>query len=176
MYLYSRYIGIPFNKIENMVKIFKESNQQIKDITHDLVKETNNLISPVFMLEFINFWNNTFGDLEKNPIIHKEHKFDIDLKANIIEVTIEIKPVQLKKTVLNFHKSRNFSSHLDIYVMDIIDGIEKPVNLIFKEIREALCTIFGAFQIILKMYIFCWFQNLVFTQVNYSQVNRHKKV
>ncbi len=55
MYLYSRYIGIPFNKIENMVKIFKESNQQIKDITHDLVKETNNLISPVFMLEFINF-------------------------------------------------------------------------------------------------------------------------
>ncbi len=145
MYLYPRHIGIPlpFKKIESMVKTFKESDQQIKDITHDLVKETNNLISAVFIPEFINSCKNTFGNLEKtlekNPIItiiHNKHNLNIDLKANTIEVTIDIKPVHLKKTVSDFHKSRNLSSHLDIYVVDNIDDIEKPVNLIIKEIRE----------------------------------------
>lgn len=145
MYLYPRHIGIPLpiKKIENMVKIFKESNQQITDITNDLVREINNLISVVFMPEFVNSCKNSFGNLEKtlekNPnikIVHKEHIFDIDLKANTIEVTIDIKPVHLKKTVSDFHKSRNFSSHLDIYVVDNIDDIDKPVNLIIKEIRE----------------------------------------
>lgn len=145
MFLYPRHIGIPlpFKKIENMVKTFKESDQQIKDITHDVVKETNNLISAVFIPEFINSCKNTFGNLEKtlekNPIItiiHNKHNLNIDLKANAIEVIIDIKPVHLKKTVSDFHKSRNLSSHLDIYVVDNIDDIEKPVNLIIKEIRE----------------------------------------
>ncbi len=145
MYLYPRHIGIPlpYKKIENIVKSFKESNQQIKDITHDVVKETNNLISAVFMPEFVNSCKNTFGNFEKNieknpiiTIIHKEYRFDINLKANTIEVTVEIKSVYLKKTVSDFHKSRNFSSHLDIYVVDNIDDIEKPVNLVIKEIRE----------------------------------------
>ncbi|MFG6358176.1 MAG: ATP-binding protein, partial [Acetatifactor sp.] len=94
IYLYPRHIGIPLqiNKIENMVKNFKESNQQITDITNDLVKEINDLISVVFMPEFVNSCKNTFGNLEKmlekNPhikIFHNEHRFDIDLKANTIE-------------------------------------------------------------------------------------------
>ncbi len=77
--------------------------------------------------------------LEKNPhikIFHNEHRFDIDLKANTIEVTINIKPVHLKKTISDFHKSRNYSSHLDIYVVDNIEDIDKPVNLIIKEISD----------------------------------------
>ena len=145
IYLYPRHIGIPLqiNKIENMVKNFKESNQQITDITNDLVKEINDLISVVFMPEFVNSCKNTFGNLEKmlekNPhikIFHNEHRFDIDLKANTIEVTINIKPVHLKKTISDFHKSRNYSSHLDIYVVDNIEDIDKPVNLIIKEISD----------------------------------------
>lgn len=145
MYLYPRHIGIPMplKKVESMVKTFIESDQQIKDITDDIVQEANNLISSVFMPEFLNSCKNTFGNLEKtlenNPlitIVHKEHSFVIDLKASTIDGSIEIKPVHLKKTVSDFHKSRNLSSHLDIYVVDDIDNIEKPVDLILKEIKD----------------------------------------
>lgn len=145
MYLYPRHIGIqmPLKKIENMVKAFIESNQKTKDITHDIVLEANNLISSVFMPEFINSCKNTFGNLEKtlekNPtisIVHKEYNFTIDLKASTVEGSMKIKPVYLKKTVSDFHKSRNLSSHLDIYVVDNIETIEKPVGLILKKIQD----------------------------------------
>ncbi|MCM1231851.1 MAG: AAA family ATPase [Ruminococcus flavefaciens] len=144
MYLYPRHIGIPlpFIEIESMIKAFKESDQQTRDITDDIVKETNNLISAVFIPEFINSCKNTFGNLEKtlekNPtitVIHNNHTLCIDLKASTVEVAIDIKPVHLKKTISDFHKSRNLSSHLDIYVVENIDDIENPVKLIIKEIR-----------------------------------------
>ena len=142
MYLYPRHIGIsmPVKSIENMVQTFIESGEQMKDITNDIVIEVYKLISSTFMPEFVNSCKNTFGNIEKtldkNPLItidYNEYKFIIDLKNNKIDGTIKIKPVHLKKTVSDFHKSRNLSSHLDIYV---VEDIEKPVNLIFKEIRD----------------------------------------
>ena len=46
---------------------------------------------------------------------------------------INIKPVRLKRTDSDFHKSRNSLSHLDIYV---VNDIEKPTELVFQEIQK----------------------------------------
>lgn len=142
IYIYPREIDIsmPEEKIERMVCAFMDSDEQIRDITQDIVLEVNNLISSAFMPEFMNSCKNTFGNLEKtldkNPKItidYNEYNFIIDLKTSRIKGTISMKPVRLKKTVSNFHKSRNSARHLDIYV---VDNVEKPAGLVFKEIQK----------------------------------------
>lgn len=142
IYLYPRRIDIslPEEKIESMVRVFMESDEQIKDITSDIVLEVNKLMSTAFMPEFMNSCKNTFGNLEKTlekePVItidYKEYNFVIDLKNGKVNGVINIKPIRLKKTDSDFHKSRNSSSHLDIYV---VDNIEKPSELVFQEIQK----------------------------------------
>lgn len=142
MYLYPRHIDIslPEKKIENIVQTFMESDEQVRDITSDIVLEVNKLISTAFMPEFMNSCKNTFGNLEKTlekePLItidYKEYNFVIDLKNYKVNGTTNIKPVLLKKTDSDFHKSRNSSSHLIIYV---VNNIEKPTELVFQEILK----------------------------------------
>lgn len=142
MYIYPCRIDVslPEEKIENMVRTFMESDEQIKDITSEIVLEVNKLISSTFLPEFMNSCKNTFGNLEKTlekePIITidcKEYNFVIDLKSCKVTGTTNIKPVLLKKTDSDFHKSRNLSSHLDIYV---VNNLEKPAELVFQEIQK----------------------------------------
>lgn len=142
MYLYPRHIDVSLHKekIENMIRAFIESKDQIKDITSDIVLEVNKLISVAFMPEFMNSCKNTFGNLEKTlvkgpviTIIYGEYHFVIDLKNGKISGKIDIKPVRLKRTDSDFHKSRNSVSHLDIYVLN---DIEKPTELVFQEIQK----------------------------------------
>lgn len=142
IYLYPRRIDIslPEEKIESMIRTFMESDEQIKDITFDIVEEVNKLMSMAFMPEFMNSCKNTFGNLEKTlekePLItidYKEYNFVIDLKKGKVSGVIKIKPVRLKKTDSDFHKSRNSASHFDIYVAG---DVEKPTELIFQEIQK----------------------------------------
>lgn len=142
MYLFPRQIDVlmPEEKVENIVRTFMESDEQVRDITKDIVTEVNNLITSAFMPEFLNSCKNTFGNLqktlEKNPRItvdYKEYNFVLDLNTSKITGTINMKPVRLKKTKSTFHKSRNSSCYLDIYV---VNNVEIPADLIFKEIQK----------------------------------------
>nr|WP_296044134.1 AAA family ATPase [uncultured Blautia sp.] len=142
MYLYSRAIDIPLidENIGNLVQSFMDSDEDIKDITQDIVKEVYSLLSASYMPEFMNSCKNTFGNLEKtlenNPEIkiqYNEYESVLNLKESKMTGTINFKPVRLKKTVSDFHKSRNSKEHLDIYV---VDNTEKPVELILEKIEK----------------------------------------
>lgn len=142
MYLYSRAIDIPLidENIGNLVQSFMDSDEDTKDITQDIVKEVYSLLSASYMPEFMNSCKNTFGNLEKtlenNPEIkiqYNEYESVLNLKESKMTGTINFKPVRLKKTVSDFHKSRNSKEHLDIYV---VDNTEKPVELILEKIEK----------------------------------------
>lgn len=144
IYLYSRTSDVPKHKenVKNMVYQFIESEEQIKDITTYISREVDELISASFMPEFMNSCKNTFGNLEKtlqnNPKIVikcEEYEFLLDLKESKIFTTIEKekKPVRLKRSLSDFHKSRNSKNHLDIYV---VSDVEKPTELIFEEVQR----------------------------------------
>ena len=65
MYLYSRAIDIPLidENIGNLVQSFMDSDEDIKDITQDIVKEVYSLLSASYMPEFMNSCKNTFGNV-----------------------------------------------------------------------------------------------------------------
>lgn len=94
------------------------------------------------MPELINSCNNTFGNLEKTleqvPIIRvkiKKIEFEIFLNSKEIKGTLDLKPIRLKKTESDFHKSRKYETHLDIYVAS---NIENPVSLMCEQIQMKL--------------------------------------
>lgn len=142
MLIYPRHIHVNMSgeKIENLIREFINSSEQTKDITNDIIMQVNDMICSSFMPEFINSCKNTFGNLERtlenNPIIllhYDEVDLTIDLKENKIRGGMKIKPIILKKTNSDFHKSRNSATRFDIYV---VDNIEKPAEIIFSEMRK----------------------------------------
>ena len=142
MLIYPRHITVNMSeeKIENLIKEFIDSSEQTKEITRDITQLVIDMICSSFMPEFINSCKNTFGNLdrtlENNPIIilcYDEFDLTIDLKENKIHGGMKVKPIILKKTNSDFHKSRNSATHFDIYV---VDNIERPAEIIFNEMRR----------------------------------------
>ena len=141
MLIYPRHITINTSKIENLVREFINSSEQTKDITNDTINQVNDMICSSFMPEFINSCKNTFGNIERtlenSPIIvlsYDEFDLTIELKKSKIHVdNMKAKPIFLKKTNSDFHKSRNLTNHFDIYV---VDNIERPAEIIFHKMRE----------------------------------------
>lgn len=127
-------------RVENLLTLFIQSDDDVLDITQYIIDEVNTLITMTYMDEFMNSCRNTFGNLEKTlekdpqiEIEYKEYKFDFDLKGNKVTGHINMKPVRLKKTTSDFHKSRNSKNHLDIYVVEKMDS---PESIIFEQIQK----------------------------------------
>ena len=85
---------------------------------------------------------NTFGAyeeiLKQNPVIKLQldgaNEYTFLLNENKMEINIEAKKVFLKKTISDFHKSRNNKGHYDIYVYE--NHINTPTNLLMEKINE----------------------------------------
>lgn len=127
-------------KMKNLIQTFIDSKSEIKDITNDVVDGINEIISAFYMTEFLNSCKNTFGNLEKTlerkpkiTVKGEDYILYIDLKENRIEAKLNIKPIRLKRSTSDFHKSRNTKDYLDIYV---VDSIEKPLELVLDKIQE----------------------------------------
>lgn len=134
------------NNLEKIVQDFMDSSEPIKDITNVVVCEVYNALKNAFLDEFMNSCENTFGNLDKTladePMIHIHYgayKFFIDLKKRKMEGSIDIKPIFLKKTESDFHKSRKCKERLDIYV---VSDIKQPVHLIIEQIVKYLSSWF----------------------------------
>lgn len=135
-------VEVSEEEIKKIVDEFIASSSTSKDITDVIIKGFYKVFSDVFLPEFLNSCKNTFGNfessLESNPIIHiKYHQFsfDISLKNKRISGDVEAKIIKLRKTESDFHKSRNFKDHLDIYV---VSDDEQPTKLIIQQIIEKL--------------------------------------
>ena len=148
VYLYPHRIdtSLPEGRLESLVRIFMESEEQIKDITPDIVAEVSNFVTLAVMPVFINSCKNTFGNFEKNleenPVItidYNEYHFEIRLKTGAANGVIDIKPVFLKKMNSAEEKIDNTSTDLVIYAGD---QIEKNLELIDEEIYKILMRFF----------------------------------
>lgn len=142
LYLYPRHLDLsmPREKLEYMIKTFMESDEKVKDITSAILSEFNRLIATAFMPTFMNACENTFGNLEKTlekePLItidYEEYHFTINLKNGEVNGNTNIKPVLLKKTDSDFHKSRKASNQLTIFV---VDNPAIPSELVLQEIQN----------------------------------------
>ncbi len=136
------HVEISLKEPENTVQHFIESGKSSETITDLVIRETYRALENVLMPEFMNSCGNTFGNLEKTlenrPVIqvsHGKYTFEMDLKAKKITGGIAAKEVRLKRTESDFHKSRNYDQHLDIYVTT---SCEQPAQLIGKEIQQHL--------------------------------------
>lgn len=148
VYLYPHHIdsSLPEGRLESLVRIFMESNEQTKDITQDIVAEVSYLTGLAVMPVFLNSCRNTFGNfeiiLENNPVItidYDSYHYEIDLKAGTINGKIGRKPVRLCKTGTNLQKPANTLDYLDIYVSD---QTEKNMELILEQINFTFMKFF----------------------------------
>ena len=95
-----------------------------------------------WLSEWLDSLENTFGTfsgiLEEKPYIRLEEEdgwcFIIYLQEQKIELCIPMKPVYLKKTSSDFHKSRNCKDRFDIYVYG--NKVETPIQIIGEKERE----------------------------------------
>ena len=138
------YVQNDFSKkeVESLVRDFLASKETTKDVSVFLVQEVYKNLGSILLPELINSCNNTFGNLEKTleqvPIIRvkiKKIEFEIFLNSKEIKGTLDLKPIRLKKTESDFHKSRKYETHLDIYVAS---NIENPVSLMCEQIQMKL--------------------------------------
>lgn len=148
-HLYKNISFIPFDpfgsskkELDDLVNDFMVSNESTRDISNIVALLVYKELGDILLDVFINSCGNTFGNLEKNleqePIIKVEHdifKFEINLKLKEIKGTIDPKIIRLVRTVSDFHKSRDYADHLDIYV---VSEIEQPVLVIYEQIRKKL--------------------------------------
>lgn len=148
VYLYPHHVdsSLPEGRLESLVRIFMESEEQTKDITQDIVAEVSYLTGLAVMPVFLNSCRNTFGNfeiiLENNPVITIDYDcyhYEIDLKAGTINGKIDRKPVRLRKTDSNLQKPVNTLDYLDIYVSE---QIEKNLESILEQINFTLMKFF----------------------------------
>lgn len=130
-------------KVLQIVSEFAEDERVWeKDITETVVEFYTKRLEREWLLEWLDSLENTFGTfsriLEENPYIHLENeddwRFTIYLKEQKIELYMPIKPVYLKKTSSDFHKSRNCKDRFDIYVYG--NKVEAPIQIIEEKERE----------------------------------------
>ncbi len=126
--------------LKKLVQQFVDNNKIEKDVTDKVRYLLYSWISEMILPYFMNVCENTFGNFEKllegNPHIYielEELKLDINMARETIEGNVELLPIRLKKTESGRHASRQYSTHLDVYVYQ--GEIERPVNVIGNWIR-----------------------------------------
>lgn len=145
------YIARENTPVENLVMSFAEDEKlKEKDITENIMQIFSTRLEGEVLNELEDSFRNTFGTydliIEKKPVITFEISEDVSctfyMKEKKILSKIKIKPVYLKKTNSDFHKSRDGKKKLDIYVFDG-NHISSAINLIedkINDIKELFAT------------------------------------
>jgi len=128
--------------IEEVVKDFSMEKTYSKEITGLVLSEYEKILENFLLKEFRASLRNTFGTYEKmidhNPKITLDvgegSNYVLLLKDNKVKADIDTKKVYLKKTTSEFHKSRNYKEHYDIYVKDNL--ISTPIKLVRQRISD----------------------------------------
>lgn len=143
-----RYRNTP-EALELVSNFADNENEQEQEITRQLIEFYVTRLEQEWLPELMNSFENTFGTfakiLKEKPLIHMEMETgiscDIHPLERRIDLKMQMKPIYLKKTNSNFHKSRDTKSRLDIYVYE--NFVETPLQLIEQqlyEINRAFCN------------------------------------
>lgn len=130
---------------ELVIKFAENETTNEKDITQNLIDIFSSILEEDVLSELENSLRNTFGTYDsiimKNPIVTIEISERIscifDMKDRKIQSSITVKPVFLKKTNSNFHKSRDGKRRMDIYVFDR-NQVSSAIDLIKEKIYEII--------------------------------------
>lgn len=126
-----------------------DANVREKNITGEIIGLYAKRLEQEWLPEWLNSLENTFGTfskiLEEKPYVIMEGingwKLAIYLQEQKIDFDIRIKPIYLKRSSSDFHKSRNGIDRFDIYVynnrveasIQIIEEKEWEIQKIFEE-------------------------------------------
>lgn len=133
----------PLTPIEKLVIAFsKDESLDVKDISEELIEIYTELLERAIYPRLVNSFQNTFGTysqiLPEKPEIRLEVSENIhcifDLEHDKLTIRMKRKPTRLRKTISEFHKSRNGKEQLDIYVFQ--NHVSVPANLIEEEILK----------------------------------------
>ena len=129
-------------EIQAVVDFAVNKKVQIEDISKKLEEICAGKLAQRLFPAIIDSLNNTFGTfetmLEENPTI--EIRTDDKLKCILlfreekIELQLNRKPTRLRKSLSEFHKSRNGKEQLDIYVYQ--NHVNAPVELVMQEVAN----------------------------------------
>lgn len=139
---YKRYYHGNQSALQMVSEFADDESAWEKDITEAVMEFYTKRLEREWLLEWLDSLENTFGTfsriLGKKPYICLENgddwSFTIYLQEQRIELYMPIKPVYLKKTSSDFHKSRNCKDRFDIYVYG--NKIEAPIQIIEEKERE----------------------------------------
>ncbi|MCH5248857.1 MAG: AAA family ATPase [Lachnospiraceae bacterium] len=133
----------PLTPIEMLVVAFsREESRDVLDISEELIEIYTELLERAIYPRLVNSFQNTFGTysqiLFEKPEIRLEVSESIhcifDLEHEKLTLRMKRKPTRLRKTISEFHKSRNGKEQLDIYVCQ--NHVSTPANLIEEEILK----------------------------------------
>lgn len=146
LYLYHKriYYVRENSSVGRLVMDFAEDDSmKEKDITEDVINIFSARLESEILNELEESLRNTFGTydliIEKKPVFLFEVSEDVSctfyMQEKKIRSEIKIKPIYLKKTNSDFHKSRDGKKRLDIYVFDG-NHISSAINLIEDRIND----------------------------------------
>ena len=129
-------------EVQMVVNFAMNKEIQIEDISEKLEDICAGKLMQRLLPEMIDSLSNTFGTyetmVEQDPTI--EVTIDNKLKCMLlfrqekIELQLDRKPTRLRKSLSEFHKSRNGKEQLDIYVYQ--NHVNVPVELVVQEIAS----------------------------------------
>lgn len=123
---------------------------EIKDISEHLISYLSIQLEEELMEELSKSFENTFGIydqiLQENPeiILDLEHGIlcKLDMKHKKMKLNMQVKPVFLKKSGSEFHKSRENKKRYDIYVFE--NHISTPIELVERRLADVKATFYRA--------------------------------
>lgn len=139
---YKRYYQDDYRILQMISEFVDDKDVWEKNITDMLLELYARRLEKEWLSEWLDSLENTFGTfsriLEEKPYIRLEEEdgwcFIIYLQEQKIELCIPMKPVYLKKTSSDFHKSRNCKDRFDIYVYG--NKVETSIQIIGEKERE----------------------------------------
>lgn len=133
-------------EVEKFVMGFAmDDNQNEVDITDEIIKCMASRLKTDMVQALDNSLRNTFGTyddiIEGNPRVSLQVNNGLELlffvKEQKISIKLDMKPVFLKKTSSDFHKSREGKKRLDIYIFKN-NKISSVINLINDKVYSLL--------------------------------------
>lgn len=120
--------GIIEKEMKKLIDEFMASDAVVLEITNRITDSFYQAFTQVFLYEFLDSCQNTFGNFEKtlegNPVIHvnfHQFSFAMYLRENKVQGKIGFKTVKLVKTEFGLFQSRSLNDAFYIYVADDAD-------------------------------------------------------
>lgn len=116
--------------------------KQEEEITEQLVDIYVRQLEQEWLPELTHSFENTFGTFarirQEQPFIHMELNSNIECDIRPgeerISLHLEQKPIYLKRTTSDFHKSRDSRGRFDIYVFD--NRVDTPIRLARQKLQD----------------------------------------